>query len=59
VILFFAFVSAFDHLFDFFCSFLSFFPFLFCLATVCVINALIKGETEDMCVSEDWWMVAP
>jgi hypothetical protein len=25
---------------------------------VCVVNALIKGETEDHVWFEDWWMVA-
>ena len=42
----------FDHLFE-----LLFISFLFLLSsllvTMCVVNALIKGEIEDLCVSED------
>jgi hypothetical protein len=41
VILFFAFGSTFDHLFDFF-HFFSF-SFSLCLSNVCVVNTLTKG----------------
>jgi hypothetical protein len=44
--------SAFDRLLEF----LLFFPFLW-LPNVCVVNALIKGEIEDLVWFEDRWMV--
>ena len=36
----------FDHLWSLFCFVVNFF-FLFHMVTVCVVNALIKGEIED------------
>jgi hypothetical protein len=50
VILLFAFILAFDYLLKFLCSFL-FFSFSLWLPNVCVVNALIKGEIEDLCGS--------
>jgi hypothetical protein len=41
----------------FFYSFLFFF-FSLRLLSVCVVNALIKGEIKDLVWFEDWWMVA-
>jgi hypothetical protein len=50
VILLFAFVSVFYPLFEFFSLFVPFlFHFLLWLPNVCVVNALIKGEVEDLC----------
>jgi hypothetical protein len=45
----FGFCLAFDHLFEFFVRFFSF-SFFYELLTVCVVNALIKGEIEDQSV---------
>jgi hypothetical protein len=43
------FCLAFDHLFEIFVRFFSF-SFSYELVTMCVVNALIKGETEDRSV---------
>jgi hypothetical protein len=40
---------AFDHLFEIFVRFFSF-SFFYELVTMCVVNALIKGEIEDRSV---------
>jgi hypothetical protein len=54
----FAFVWLFDRLLEFlFVRFFSF-SFLSCYFRVGVVNALIKGETEDHVWFEDRWMVA-
>jgi hypothetical protein len=42
----FGFCLAFDHLFKIFVCFFSFY-FFYELVTMCVVNALIKGEIED------------
>jgi hypothetical protein len=39
----------FDHLFEFFLRFFSF-SFFYEFVTMCVVNALIKGEIEDRSV---------
>jgi 4-hydroxybenzoate polyprenyltransferase len=49
VIMLFAFVSAFDHLFEFLSLFLFFFFFSHWLPNVCVVNALIKREIDSLC----------
>ena len=46
VILFLSCVWTFDHLWSLFCFVVDFF-FLFHMVTMCVVNALIKGEIED------------
>jgi cytochrome c biogenesis factor len=51
VILLFAFLSTFDLLLKFLCSFLFFSYFSLMLPYVCVVNALIKGEIESLCGS--------
>jgi hypothetical protein len=40
------------------CNSLFSFPFLFGYQILCVVNALIKGEIEDLVGFEDRWMVA-
>jgi hypothetical protein len=59
VILLFAIVSAFDHSLSFFVRLFSFFSFsLMVTKCVCVVNALTKGEIEDLCGSRiDGWLL--
>jgi hypothetical protein len=59
----FGFCLAFDHLFEFFVRFFSF-SFFYELVTMCVVNALIKGEIEDQSIrgpvdgrSLVWWVI--
>jgi hypothetical protein len=52
-VIFLCFCLAFDHLFEIFVRFFSF-SFSYELVTMCVVNALIKGEIEDRSV---WWPV--
>jgi hypothetical protein len=58
VILLFAFSLAFDRLLELSFSHFFSFPFLFSYPNVCVVNALIKREIEDLCGSRtSRWML--